>query len=81
MEKPSMKKVNMKKVKLVGIVVFLVLAVIVIWQNREPVDTQILLVSVRMSRALLLILTFVLGALTGTFVAGHILRKKKEARQ
>lgn len=71
-----MKKPNVKKVKFVGIVVFLVLAVIIIWQNREPVDAHVLLLHVRMSRALLLILTFVLGFLTGTLVAGHFLRKK-----
>jgi uncharacterized integral membrane protein len=75
-----MKKPNIKKVKLVGIIVFLILAVIIIWQNREPVDTDILLLSVRMSRALLLLLTFVLGLLTGMFVAGHFLRKKKDAK-
>jgi uncharacterized integral membrane protein len=75
-----MKKPNMKKVKLIGIIVFLILAVIIIWQNREPVDTQILLLPVKMSRALLLMLTFVLGFLTGIFVAGHFLRKKKEAK-
>ena len=71
-----MKKPNMKKVKLVGIVVFLVLAVIIIWQNKDPVDTRLLLLQVKMSRALLLALTFALGFLTGIFVAGHFLRKK-----
>jgi len=75
-----MKKPNMKKVKLVGIIVFLVLAIIIIWQNKDPVDTHILLLQVRMSRALLLILTFVLGFLTGMLVAGHFLRRKKDAK-
>jgi uncharacterized integral membrane protein len=75
-----MKKPNMKKVKLIGILVFLVLAVIIFWQNREPVDAKILLVPLRMSRALLLILTFVLGFLTGVLVASHFLRKKKDVK-
>lgn len=75
-----MKKPNMKKVKLVGIIVFLVLTVVIIWQNKEPVDTHILLLHVRMSRALLLVLTFVLGFLTGLLVAGHFLRRKKQTK-
>ena len=75
-----MKKPNMKKVKLVGIILFSVLAVIIFWQNREPVDAKILLLSVRMSRALLLILIFVLGFLTGTLVASHFLRRKKAGK-
>jgi uncharacterized integral membrane protein len=75
-----MKKPNVKKVKLIGIILFSVLAVIIFWQNREPVDARILLLSVRMSRALLLILTFVLGFLTGVLVASHLLRKKKDAK-
>jgi uncharacterized integral membrane protein len=76
----AMKKPNMKKVKLVGIILFSVLAVIIFWQNREPVDTKILLLSIRMSRALLLILIFVLGFLTGTLVASHFLRRKKAGK-
>jgi uncharacterized integral membrane protein len=75
-----MKKPNMKKVKLVGIVVFLVLTVVLIWQNKEPVDTRILLLHVRMSQALLLVLTFVLGFLTGLLVAGHFLMRKKQTK-
>ena len=75
-----MKKPNMKKVKLVGIIVFLVLTVIIIWQNKAPVDARLLLLEVRMSRALLLLLTFVLGFLTGILVAGHFIRKKKDGK-
>jgi uncharacterized integral membrane protein len=75
-----MKKPNMKKVKLAGIIVFLVLTIIIVWQNKEPVDARLLLLQVRMSRALLLLLTFVLGFLTGVLVAGHFLRRKKAAK-
>jgi len=71
-----MKNDKMKTAKLVAVVVLVVLAVIIFWQNKDPVDTHILLVHVRMSRALLLILTFGLGFLTGVLVAGNFLRKK-----
>ena len=49
------------KVKLVGAIVLAVLALVVMVQNRDPVDTKILFFSFTMPRALLLLLTFALG--------------------
>jgi len=72
-----MKNSKMAKVKLIAIIVLAVFAAIIFWQNREPIDAQILLLPVHMSRALLLMLTFVLGFLTGVLVTGNFLRKKK----
>ena len=39
------------KFKLIAIIVLAVFAVIIFWQNREPVDAQILLLRLHMSRA------------------------------
>lgn len=64
------------KVKLVALIVVAVIAVIVFLQNTEPVVTRFLFLSVRMSRALLLIVTFALGFVAGVLAAGHFLRKK-----
>ncbi len=72
-----MKSSTKGKVKLIAIIVLAVFAVIIFWQNREPVDAQILLLRIHMSRALLLMLTFVLGFLTGVLVTGNFLRRKK----
>ena len=72
-----MKSGKKGKVKLIAIIVLAVFAAIIFWQNREPVDTKILLLPVHMSRALLLMLTFVLGFLTGVLVTGNFLRKKR----
>lgn len=71
------KERTMKKGKLIAIVVLSVLAVIIFLQNTEVTQTRILFMTVRMSRALLLILTFALGFLTGVLVATYFLRKKK----
>ena len=57
----------MKKAKLISITVICVLALIIILQNTESVDTKLLFLTVPMSRALLLIITFTMG-----FVAGLI---------
>ena len=71
-----MKNEKKRAVKLIAMVVIAVLAVIVFLQNTETVETQILLLTVRMSRALLLILTFVLGFVAGILVAGNFRRRK-----
>ncbi|HNS20285.1 MAG TPA: hypothetical protein PKH24_07285 [Sedimentisphaerales bacterium] len=67
----------MRKVKLVAIVVLLVFTIIIFLQNSEPAEARILLLHVQMSRALLLMLTFALGLVTGILVTTVLLRKKK----
>jgi uncharacterized membrane protein YciS (DUF1049 family) len=64
------------KFKLVMLIVVVILAVILFFQNREIVETRILFAQFQMSRALLLIVTFALGFLAGILAAGHFLRKK-----
>lgn len=69
------------KAKLVVLIVVVVLAVIIFLQNTQTVETRILLLKFQMSRALLLILTFLLGLLTGVLLATNVLRKKtKDAK-
>jgi len=67
----------MKKAKLVAIVIVSVVALIVVLQNTEVTDARILFWDLPMSRALLLILTFVLGFVVGVLVASNFLRKKR----
>jgi uncharacterized integral membrane protein len=75
--KTPMKRDKKKVAKLIAMIVIAAMAVIIFLQNTETVETHILLVTVRMSRALLLILTFILGFLSGLLVAGNFLRRKK----
>jgi len=67
----------MRKVKLVAIVVLLVFTIIIFLQNSEPAEARILLLKVQMSRALLLMLTFVLGLVTGILVPTILMRRRK----
>jgi uncharacterized integral membrane protein len=67
----------MRKVKLVAIVVIVVLTIIIFLQNTEPVQARLLFLEVQMSRALLLMLTFALGLVTGILIATNVLRKKR----
>lgn len=66
----------MKKAKWIAIAAIIVLAVVIFLQNTEPVQARLLFLEVRMSRALLLMLTFALGLATGILVAARGLRKK-----
>ena len=76
----SMKIDRKNKIKLVALIVVVVLAVIIFLQNTEPVKTQILFLRFEMSRALLLILTFLLGLLTGVLLTTNFLKGKKNAK-
>jgi uncharacterized integral membrane protein len=67
----------MKKAKLVAIVIVSVVALIVVLQNTEVTQARILFWNLPMSRALLLILTFVLGFAIGILVASNFLRQKR----
>ena len=55
----------MKNVKQIAAIVAGVIAVIVIVQNTATVETHILWITISMPRAVLLALTFALGALSG----------------
>jgi len=67
----------MKKFKLVAIIVLVVFTIIIFLQNSEPAQARILLLNVEMSRALLLMLTFALGLVTGILIATHVMRKRR----
>jgi len=67
----------MKKAKLAAIVIVSVVALIVVLQNTEVTQARILFWNLPMSRALLLILTFVLGFVIGVLVASNFLRQKR----
>jgi uncharacterized integral membrane protein len=64
------------KFKLIILIITVVLAVIIFLQNTQTVETRILLLKFQMSRALLLMLTFLLGLLTGILLTTNVLRKK-----
>ena len=65
----------MKKAKIAVIIVISILALIIFIQNTEAVETKLLFATVTMSRALLLMLTFIMGFVGGLITASSILRK------
>lgn len=65
----------MKKAKVIAIIVILLLALIVFLQNTQAVETKLLFLTITMPRALLLMLTFIMGFIGGLITASYILRK------
>lgn len=65
----------MKKLKLIAGAVLAVLAVIVVLQNTEPVETRLLFVSLVMPRAVLLFGTLAIGFNLGVLTATGMLRQ------
>ena len=68
---------EMKKFKMITVIIVSALAVIIFIQNTESVETKILFMRVTMSRALLLILTFLIGFVSGTITTSLLLRKSQ----
>jgi riboflavin transporter FmnP len=71
----------MKKGKIITIVVISLLAIIIFIQNTEVERTRLLFLTIEMSRALLLILTFGLGFVTGLIVSFILKRPGKSDPQ
>ena len=69
----------MKKAKIITVAVIAVLVLILFLQNTETVETRILFGSVTMSRALLLILTFILGFTAGIIATSYMLGRSRKA--
>jgi uncharacterized integral membrane protein len=70
----------MKKAKVIGIILISILAVVIFLQNTQAVETKLLFITVTMSRALLLILTFVAGFATGLITMSYMIRKPKRTQ-
>ena len=70
----------MAKVKNIIIVILVILAIIVILQNTQAVDTKVLFVTVSMPRALLLMVTFLVGLAVGFILSGFWFKKKQEQK-
>ncbi len=67
----------MKHAKIIAAAILAVLAIIVFIQNTEPVETRILFMTVTMSRALLLVVTLLLGFVLGALAALQVRSKPK----
>jgi uncharacterized integral membrane protein len=58
-----------KKAKTIAIIVLTLLVLIVILQNTQSVETKVLFLTITMPKALLIIITFLVGFALGIIVA------------
>lgn len=65
------------RLKVIGGAVVALLAVIIVLQNTEVVETKLLFTTIAMPRAALLIGTLVIGYLLGVLTSGRLLGRKK----
>jgi|OpeIllAssembly_1097287.scaffolds.fasta_scaffold77484_2 uncharacterized integral membrane protein len=67
----------MKKLKLIGALTAVLLSVIVILQNTQPVQTKFLLVTITMPNAVLLGIALLIGIAVGILVSLTLSGKRK----
>jgi len=70
----------MERFKLISIGVLVVLGVIIILQNTQQVETRILFMTITMPRAILLMVTTLIGFALGVLVS-FFFQRKKDQRQ
>lgn len=70
---------TVRKTKIIAIAVISVLVLIIFIQNTESVETTLLFATVEMSKALLLILMFLAGFVTGIITTSYISGRRGSA--
>lgn len=72
-----MLKGTISKLKILAIAAIVVVAVVVVLQNTQPVETKLLFLTVTMPNAALLFGALVIGFAVGVLTAGHIISSVK----
>jgi len=67
----------MSRWKLVAVAIVAILAIIVVLQNTQAVETKLLFLTVTMPRAVLLFVTLVIGFAIGVLAAEKITRRRR----
>ncbi|MDT8300772.1 MAG: hypothetical protein RQ760_04750 [Sedimentisphaerales bacterium] len=70
---------NMKKAKLIGIIIISLLVLVVFLQNTQSAETKLLFVAVRMPIVILLMLTVLTGFIGGLVTKSYVLGKPGKA--
>jgi putative membrane protein len=71
-------KATINKLKLVGAAAIVLIIVIVVLQNTQPVETKLLFLTVTMPNAALLFGTLIIGFAIGVLTAGYIISVAKK---
>jgi uncharacterized integral membrane protein len=69
----------MNKLKLAAIAIIVFVAVVIVLQNTQAVETRLLFLTVTLPNAAMLFGTLVIGFAIGVLTAGHIVSSAKRA--
>lgn len=69
----------MKSFKHWAVAVLLVIVIIVVFQNTDAVETKLLFATITMPRALLLILTLLIGVIAGLLLGTRLAHRSKKS--
>lgn len=67
----------MKKAKLIAVLILAILCLIIVLQNKAPVETKVLFITITMPRAVLLLTTTAIGFALGVLVSLILCKKQK----
>ncbi|NQT86076.1 hypothetical protein HQ560_04885 [bacterium] len=67
----------MKRVKMIVVAVLLVILVVLVVRNQEDLQLDLVVTTVRVSRTILLLVTFLVGACCGLLLASRMARRGK----
>lgn len=71
----------MKKMKLIGVLTAVVVSIILIVQNSQPVETRFLFIKLTMPNSVLLGLTLLIGIAIGLLAALATSRKREQKKK
>jgi len=67
----------MKRAKIIVAAILAVLLIIIVVQNRQPVATKLLFATITMPRAMLLLVSTLIGFALGLIAASYIARRRR----
>jgi putative membrane protein len=66
----------MKRAKIIAGAVIAALLIVIVVQNRQPVATKLLFVTVTMPRAMLLLVSILMGFVLGLLAANYLIKRR-----
>ena len=68
---------RMKRAKIIVAAILAILLIIIVVQNRQPVATKLLFATITMPRAMLLLVSTLIGFALGLIAASYIARRRR----
>lgn len=77
-EKPKKRRLTMKRVKLILAGILAVVLIVLIVANKESMPVDLVVTSVNMPRAMVLGITFLMGAAAGFLLGSYLVARRRK---